>query len=1166
MPVLTRGATMTDALFSTVEIASGGRAGYRLHHLEVFNWGTFDKRVWRMAPGGDTALLTGDIGSGKSTLVDAVTTLLLPAHRISYNKAAGAEARERTLRSYVEGHYKSERVEATGASRAVGLRGSRSYSVILGVFVNEGHGETVTLAQVFQQRESGGQPYRFYVTAGRELGIEPDFVEFGSSLTDLRRRLRDGGAELHDDFPRYAERVRRLLGIRSAQAMELFHQTVSMKSVGNLNEFVRNHMLEPVDAAERVADIVAHFEDLTKAHDAVKRAREQLEALDPLVVTSERYDDALARRTEAESQREAVRLFVAERRITLLGAEIEASEQERQALSESGAQVRDQAARVARVRDELIEARARAGGDRVAGLERSVAAAREEATVRRERRDRFDLAVGEAGLGPVVDGESFAQVLRQGEDLTEQLGRRREELDEERVRLQGHKADLLKDAARVRAELESLAGRSTNLPSSQLDVRAELCAALGLEESELPFAGELLDVREEHGQWRGAAERVLRGFALSLLVPQEHYDRVSSWVDATRLTHRRSDGRVAGTRLVYERVPARRVRLQHTGTPGVLLLADTLEAADGPFHDYLRDQLTRRADHRCVTRIEDFRQEHRAVTLQGQVRSGDRHEKDDRSRVDDPRTWVLGWVNERKVDALTDQLLGIQQDVDPVDERIGAIRTETDRLGARLGAVNRLTAYASWPDLDWAAAQARAESDEQELERLVSGSSALAEITHRMSENDAEAAALAAELTQLTGKIGVLEERVTRAEAARARDEAFVAGQGADELTRARTAYPALVERLGDQLPLDADACAPAQESLTADLQGLIDRISREIGGYTQSLLQYMSEVRRRWPEATTEMDASVEARADYLAFHERVANDDLPRFEQEFKRQLNTNTIREVAQFNSWLRRQSEEIRGRVDRINEALGALPYNEGRYIRLEYERTVNTEVQAFRTDLRRATDDTLRPDGDQYSEQRFLDVERLVERFRGREGHAESDRAWTRRVTDVRNWFTFSASERDRETDEEWEHYRDSDGKSGGQKEKLAYTILAASLAYQFGLEWGATTSRDFRFAVIDEAFGRGSDVSTRYALDLFAKLGLQLLIVTPLQKVHVIEPYVKAIGFVDNPTGRYSRLQTLTIEEFQEVGTRHAAARESQLPRPEGVSPEMSPAGAPGGG
>jgi uncharacterized protein YPO0396 len=286
-------------------------------------------------------------------------------------------------------------------------------------------------------------------------------------------------------------------------------------------------------------------------------------------------------------------------------------------------------------------------------------------------------------------------------------------------------------------------------------------------------------------------------------------------------------------------------------------------------------------------------------------------------------------------------------------------------------------------------------------------------------------------------------------------------------------------------------------------------------------------------------MDASVDSRAEFGAFHDRVANDDLPRFEDEFKRQLNTNTIRELAQFNNWLRRQSDEIHTRVDRINEALGAIDYSAGRYITLVAERTVNQEIQNFRSDLRTATDDTLTPNDDQYSEHRFLEVQRIIDRFRGRDGHADADKAWTRRVTDVRNWFTFSASERDRETDREWEHYRDSDGKSGGQKEKLAYTILAASLAYQFGLEWGAEKSRDFRFAVIDEAFGRGSDASTRYALELFAKLGLQLLIVTPLQKVHVIEPYVKAIGFVDNPAGNYSRLQTLTIEEFQERRAGH---------------------------
>ena len=120
-------------------VGDDSRVGFRLQRLEVLNWGTFDKRVWRYELDGRNGLLTGDIGSGKSTLVDAITTLLVPAHRVAYNKAAGADTRERTLRSYVLGHYKSERNEATGSTRPVALRDASSYTVILGVFRNEGY-------------------------------------------------------------------------------------------------------------------------------------------------------------------------------------------------------------------------------------------------------------------------------------------------------------------------------------------------------------------------------------------------------------------------------------------------------------------------------------------------------------------------------------------------------------------------------------------------------------------------------------------------------------------------------------------------------------------------------------------------------------------------------------------------------------------------------------------------------------------------------------------------------------------------------------------------------------------------------------------------------------------------------------------------------------------
>ena len=183
------------ALFSALELESGNDEhllGFRLDRLEVLNWGTFDRHVWSFDVAGRTALLTGDIGSGKSTLVDAVTTLLLPANRVAYNKAAGAVGRERDLRSYVRGHYKSERNETTGASRPVGLRmDAQTYSVLLGRFVNSGLNLAVTLAQVFWLKDGHqGQPDRFFVVADRPLTIAGDFTDFGSDLVALRRRLR----------------------------------------------------------------------------------------------------------------------------------------------------------------------------------------------------------------------------------------------------------------------------------------------------------------------------------------------------------------------------------------------------------------------------------------------------------------------------------------------------------------------------------------------------------------------------------------------------------------------------------------------------------------------------------------------------------------------------------------------------------------------------------------------------------------------------------------------------------------------------------------------------------------------------------------------------------------------------------------------------------------
>jgi uncharacterized protein YPO0396 len=241
------------------------------------------------------------------------------------------------------------------------------------------------------------------------------------------------------------------------------------------------------------------------------------------------------------------------------------------------------------------------------------------------------------------------------------------------------------------------------------------------------------------------------------------------------------------------------------------------------------------------------------------------------------------------------------------------------------------------------------------------------------------------------------------------------------------------------------------------------------------------------------------------------------------------------MALFQSKLESELADIREKITVINRSLSAIDYNDGSYIELMADYSRDRDVRQFRQDLKACLGGTLTGEADEdYNEHKFLQVKAIIDRFKGRDGRTDMDNRWTRKVTDVRNWLVFSVAERWRVDNAEKEFYSDTSGKSGGQKEKLAYTILAAALAYQFGLKWGEKRSRTFRFVMIDEAFGRGSDDSTRYALELFKKLNLQLLIVTPMQKTHIIEDYVKSVHFIHNEGDRNSMIRNLTIEAYKE--------------------------------
>ncbi len=1098
-------------------------AGFRLQRLEVFNWGTFDGRVWTLRLGGKNGLLTGDIGSGKSTLVDAVTTLLVSSHRVAYNKAAGADSRERSLKSYVLGFYKSERQETLGSAKPVALRDFNSYSVILGVFHNAGYNKTVTLAQVFWMKDAGGQPARLYAACERDLSITADFSGFGSEMVGLRKQLRSSGVELFDSFPPYGSWFRRRFGIDNEQALDLFHQTVSLKSVGNLTDFVRSHMLEPFDVAPRISALIGHFEDLSRAHEAVLKAKRQVEMLEPLVTDCERHRELAHTADNLRACRDALRPWFATLKRDLLEKRLASLNEDlvrhRVAIERLEEQRRSHQGQERELRRTIAEN----GGDRIESIGQEILQKQDELERRKQKASRYEELVRALGQHPAATEEEF---LRQRSETTHW----RETTEDTEVRTQNdlNEAGVLfkqgKDEYdQLQTEITSLKARVSNIFEAQISLRRALCKALNLSEEEMPFAGELLQVREDQRDWEGAIERLLHGFGLSLLVPDRYYTKVAEWVDQTHLRGR----------LVYFRV-REGVRGELPSLHPDSLVRKLQVKPDSSFYDWLEREVAHRFDLACCENQEQFRRETRAITKAGQIKApGERHEKDDRHRLDDRRRYILGWSNAQKIAALEKDAKQQETHLADLAGRISKRQKEQAALKERLSILSKLGEYIDFRDLDWkpvAVAIARLEAEKRELE---AASDLLKTLTAQLATLEGELKETEHQLDERKDKRSKTEQKISAAQELQQQLQALLAETTEDIVQRYDLLEAMREEALGDHV-LTIESCDNRERDMRDWLQAKIDAEDRKLSRLSEKIVKAMAEYKGTYKLETSEVDANLAAAPEYRSMLDQLQADDLPRFEGRFKELLNENTIREVANFQSQLARERETIKERIAQINESLTQIDYNPGRYISLEAQMTLDADIRDFQTELRTCTEGALTGSEDaQYSEAKFLQVKRIIERFRGRDEHSDLDRRWTAKVTDVRNWFVFAASERWREDNTEHEHYADSGGKSGGQKEKLAYTVLAASLAYQFGLEWGAVRSRSFRFVVIDEAFGRGSDESAQYGLQLFAQLNLQLLIVTPLQKIHIIEPFVAGVGFVHNEEGRNSVLRNLSIEEYR---------------------------------
>lgn len=1115
--------------------------GFRLQKLEILNWGTFDGQVFSIRPDGKSALLVGQNGSGKSTLVDALLTLLVRPGMRNFNVAAGAKKRERDERSYLRGAYDRGSDEDAQGSQIKYLRPKgEHYSAILACFYNESLQKAFTAAQVLYL--AGDQSAeKLYCFSEDERSIQEDFA--GLASTDgLLKTLRDRGFRATKTFQEFETWFSRATRVKP-KAMEVFNQTVAVKDIPRLNDFIRDHMLEPRDWGEKVDALLAHFTQLSEAHDCLVRARRQSELLEPVA----RHGEEFQRQAETVGRRErmsaASGAYFAQKTIELVAPKMEQYSVE---LAQGTAlkerlwlEIRAAQEETRRLKNEIENA----GGQRLRQIPLLIETQRALADRKLRAARLYDDALARLGLSrSFVDEAGFAEFQKLLPALQVEMDADVSHLEARREQGILERGEIRRSLAALRTELEGLNQRRENIPQWCVELREAFCSELGLTARDLPFAAELMQVQLAERSWEASIEKVLRGLALSLLVPDQHYRLLSRHVERTRLT---VQGR--GQRLAYLRVGEQPAGDEQSVIEPRLLVHKLAFREGHPLLPWLKTELKRRFDYICCETAEDFQEQRgRALTRNRHVKSGhERHDKDDRETAIDPRNFVLGWDNREKKQRIAAEVGRLVQRASELDGVLDACSQKLADVQRRRLALSEALRVPSFDEIDFERHESEIEALKLERRQIEEQSDAIQSLKVRLATAESQELGLQARRDEAIGRESEVKGHIQTAERLLASAQAELTRFRADgSLTRLAEAFGDLDDAFAP--PLAADDLFVRMKRFRDDLDVELRVLREALGPLREQLLEAMTKFLRSCPEETADLRPSTDYLDSFLGLRQRVIDDDLPRHERRFKERLNQKVIEEIGLFRGALDQERRGIEAKIELLNASLMKLKYRGEMYIRLEARPVRDQEIAEFQGKLRECVEGSFE-DSAEANEARFLRIKELIVRLQD-----DVDHRWRSKVIDVRRWFDFAAAVVDPATSKAVSVYHDSSGQSGGEKAKLAFTILVAAIAYQYDLDPDRRPSDRFHFVVVDEMFSKVDDQHAEYALKLFEQFGLQLLIVAPLDaKARVTQPYVGCYLHAIKKDNR-SAIFEMTAEEFEETAAgedRVASRRTAPTPK-----------------
>uniref|UniRef100_C5CL37 Sigma 54 interacting domain protein n=1 Tax=Variovorax paradoxus (strain S110) TaxID=543728 RepID=C5CL37_VARPS len=275
----------------------------KIAKLLTWHWGSLEDREWIFA---DTVLLTGESGSGKSTLLDAIQTVLTAAHQhlVQFNigqdestqsRRGGKEPR--TLAAYALGQQadgvflRSRSTSYAGivfeASRHAGEQ-SPPFTALVGVEAFEDGRRPVLQGspQFFIVRHALSLDH-LARRNGEALARSP--LSLKELYVQLQHRLQAGTDTVVQRFPDKGGYLQHLYGALmgktavgendAVRAAKSIVRAMAYKELGNVNDLVRDEILEPHDFSrdlEKMRELMRSIASLKAEADRLALNLERL--------------------------------------------------------------------------------------------------------------------------------------------------------------------------------------------------------------------------------------------------------------------------------------------------------------------------------------------------------------------------------------------------------------------------------------------------------------------------------------------------------------------------------------------------------------------------------------------------------------------------------------------------------------------------------------------------------------------------------------------------------------------------------------------------------------------------------------------------------------------------------------------------------------------------